>query len=96
MVTRIGTKQRKTRQKYSQTIREKGKIPLSKYFQEFELGESVGLKTHPGVQKGRVFRRFHGFTGKVTGKKGECYEVTIKDGGKIKQLFVHPIHLIKH
>ena len=29
------------------------------------------------------------------GKKGNCYEVLIKDGGKEKTLIVHPIHLKK-
>ncbi len=96
MVTRIGTKQRKTRHKYTQSIREKGKVPLGRYFQEFEEGEKVNLKVHPSVQKGRFFPRFHGLTGTVTGhKKGSCYEVQIKDGGKRKVLYVHPIHLKK-
>ncbi len=96
MVTRIGTKQRKTRHKFKQHYRNKGKISLSRYFQQFELGDKVNLKINPNVQKGRFFPRFHGMTGTVTGnKKGECYEVQIKDGGKKKMLFVHPIHLSK-
>ncbi len=95
MVTRIGTKQRKTRHKYTQSIRKKGKISLSRYFQEFADGDKVNLKTHPSVQKGRFFPRFHGLTGTVSGKKGACYGVIIKDGGKQKLLYVHPIHLFK-
>lgn len=97
MVTRIGTKQRKTRHKLTQTYRNKGKIPLSKYFQEFIEGDKVGLKINANVQKGRFFPRFHGLTGTITGKKkGICYEVNIRDGGKQKVLFIHPIHLKKH
>ena len=96
MVTRIGTKQRKTRHKFTQNYRNKGKISLSKYFQEFEKGDKVNLKVNPAVQKGRFFPRFHGLTGTITGsKKGMCYEVIIKDGGKEKMLFIHPIHLHK-
>lgn len=96
MVTRIGTKQRKTRHKLTRNIREKGKIPLSKYFQSFEKGEKVNLVINSNVQKGRFFPRFHGLTGTVTGaKKGSCYEVTLKDGGKTKTIYVHPIHLKK-
>lgn len=93
MVTRIGSKQRKTRHKYKASLREKGKLPLSKYFQEFKEGERVNLKTHPNVQKGRFFPRFHGLSGIVKNKKGSCYEVKIKDGGKEKVICVHPIHL---
>tara|TARA_Y100000310_G_C20670295_1_gene809906 strand:+ start:2126 stop:2419 length:294 start_codon:yes stop_codon:yes gene_type:complete len=96
MVTRIGTKQRKTRHKLKQHYRQKGKISLSRYFQEFESGEKVNLKINANIQKGRFFPRFHGLTGEITGnKKGSCYEVKIKDGGKNKTLFIHPIHLNK-
>ncbi len=96
MVTRIGTKQRKTRHKFKKNYRSKGKIPLSKYFQTFEKGEKVNLKINSNVQKGQFYPRFHGLTGTITGaKKGSCYEVIIKDGGKQKTLFVHPIHLKK-
>lgn len=96
MVTRIGSKVRKTRHLFKKHYREKGKVPLSKYFQEFKEGEMVNLKINSNVQKGQFFRRFYGLTGKITGnKKGECYEIKIKDGGKKKILYVHPIHLKK-
>jgi len=96
MVTRIGSKQRKTRHKFKRHYRDQGKIPLSRYFQQFIEGDKVNLKINSNVVKGRFFPRFHGLTGKITGKmKGTCYEVIIKDGGKTKSLFVHPIHLSK-
>ena len=95
MVTRIGTKQRKTRHKFRQNYRNKGKVPLSQYFQKFKDDEKVNLKINPGVQKGRFFPRFHGKTGTVKGKKGSCYKIEIKDGGKKKTIYVHPIHLNK-
>jgi large subunit ribosomal protein L21e len=96
MVTRVGTKQRKTRHKFKRHYREKGKIPLSKYLQEFREGDKVNLKINSNIAKGRFFPRFHGLTGTITGKmKGSCYEVTIKDGRKSKTLYIHPIHLSK-
>ena len=95
MVTRIGTKQRKTRHKFTQHYRKKGKIPLSQYFQQLNEGEKVNLKVNPTVQKGRFFPRFHGKTGTIIGKRGFCYQVKIKDGNKEKTLYVHPIHLKK-
>ncbi len=96
MVTRIGTKQRKTRHKFKRNYRTKGKISISKYLQEFKEGEKVNLKINSNVVKGRFFPRFHGLTGTISGKmKGSCYEVIIKDGGKEKHLFIHPIHLKK-
>ena len=96
MVTRIGTKQRKTRHKFKLNYRQRGKVSLSKYFLEFNKGDKVNLKIHPNVQEGRFFPRFHGLTGTINGKKqGRCYQVVIKDGGKEKILYVHPIHLHK-
>ena len=95
MSTRIGTKQRKTRHKFTQHYRKKGKVPLSQYFQVLNKGEKVNLKINPTIQNGRFFPRFHGLTGTVTGRKGFCYEVKIKNGGKEKTVYVHPIHLIK-
>jgi large subunit ribosomal protein L21e len=95
MVTRGGTTQRKTRHKLTVHYRNRGKIPLSSYFQKLEKGDKVGLKITPQVQKGRFFPRFHGMTGTITGRKGFCYAVAIKDGNKAKTLYVHPIHLKK-
>ncbi|MBU0470501.1 MAG: 50S ribosomal protein L21e [Nanoarchaeota archaeon] len=96
MVTRIGTKQRKTRHKFKRSVRNRGKIPLSRYFQEFKEGDKVNLKIDSNaVHKGCFFPRFHGMTGTVVGMKGSCYSVQIKDGGKQKTLYVHPIHLKK-
>ncbi len=96
MAKRIGTKQRKTRYLFTREIREKGKIPLSKYFQAFAAGDRVNLCLNSSVKKGQFFRRFHGFTGAVTGaRKGTCYEIKIHDKNKEKTLYVHPIHLVK-
>jgi len=93
MVKRIGTTQRKTRHKFLASIREKGKVSLSKYFQKFQPGDKVALKTHQNIMKGRFHSRFHGLAGTVKGMKGRCYEVIIYDGDKQKTVAVHPIHL---
>ena len=96
MAKRIGTTQRKSRHKLShKSYRCKGKVPLSLYFQQFQEGEIVHLKTQANVQEGRFHSRFHGLSGKITGKKGACFEVTINDGNKEKILYVHPVHLKK-
>src|SRR3989344_8853888 len=60
MVKRIGSTYRKSKFKIQQTIRERGKIPLSRYFQTFAAGEMVGLKLQGNVVKGRFHPRFHG------------------------------------
>ncbi len=96
MVKRIGTGQRKTRHKFRKGYREKGKISLSRYFQELKPGDKVCLKIDSAQQKGRFHSRFHGKSGTVTGKQGFCYLVSVRDGHKEKTLYVHPLHLIKH
>ena len=95
MTTRIGTGRRKTRHKLQKNVREKGKISLSRYFQQFQLQERVGLKVNSSISKGQFHPRFHGKCGKVTGNRGDCYQVDFKDGNKLKRIFVHPIHLIR-
>jgi len=75
--------------------RQRGKLSLSRYFQEFKEGDRVNLKINSSVQKGQFFPRFHGLTGVVTGKRGFCFEVTLRDQDKEKIVFVHPIHLHK-
>lgn len=95
MVKRIGTARRKTRHKLQRKAKDKGKIPLSKYFQTFVIGDRVGLKINSAISKGQFFPRFHGMAGKVIGTRGSCYAIKIKDGSKEKLLHVHPIHLIR-
>lgn len=84
---------RKTRNKLSKNHRQKGKVSLRKFFQEFKDGEHVILKAEPAIHIGMYFPRFHGKDGIVMGKQGECIKVLIKDGNKDKLLLVHPVHL---
>lgn len=90
---RIGGLRRKTRYKLKKHVENKGKVRLSRYFQEFTVGDKVVLSAEPAVQKGMYHPRFHGKTGVITGMKGKCYEVEIKDINKVKNLIVHPVHL---
>jgi large subunit ribosomal protein L21e len=93
MVKRIGTGRRKTRHKLKQHYRNKGKVPLSKYFQAFKAGDRVALVATANVSKGMYFPRLHGKVGKVTGQRGFCYRVAVMDGRKEKLFNVHPVHL---
>jgi large subunit ribosomal protein L21e len=93
MTKRMGGFRRKTRSKLKKTPRTKGKISLTKYFQEFKLNENVILNAEPGYQKAMYLPRFHGKPGIVTGKQGKCYKVKIKDGNKTKNLIIHSVHL---
>ena len=95
MVQRKGGFRKGTRSLMSKPVRAKGKVSLRSYFQNLEVGEKVQLKAEPAYQKGMFLPRFQGKIGTVTGKKGNCYLVHIKDHSKAKELIVHPVHLFK-
>ena len=92
---RIGGFRRKTKHKLSKKVREKGKISIKKYLQEFNVGDRVYLKANISYQKGVYFPRYHGKAGVIKGKQGSCYYVEIKDHNKVKSMLVHPLHLKK-
>ncbi len=93
MVKRIGSVRRKSRSKLKQHYKDKGKVPLSRYFQKFIIGDKVVLKANLAVSKGMYLPRFHGKIGTVTGKKGRCFQIAVKNGSKQKIFNVHPVHL---
>lgn len=95
MVTKIGGFRKRTRHKLKKTLRQKGKLSLTKYFQELQTGDFVCLKAEPSVQAGMYFPRYHGKKGKVIGQRGSSYIIAIKDGNMEKKLIVKPIHLEK-
>ncbi|PIN93107.1 50S ribosomal protein L21e [Candidatus Pacearchaeota archaeon CG10_big_fil_rev_8_21_14_0_10_31_24] len=74
--------------------RQKGKLPLSKYFQTFKDGDSVAVVRELS-QKFGYSTRLQGRTGKVIKKQGSAYDVEIKDLNKPKRYFIKPIHLKK-
>ena len=93
MTKRHGGFRSKTRTKLAKHYKEKGKISITRYFQEFKEGDQVILKAEPAYQKGMYYPRFHGKTGKIFGKQGNSYIVNITDGKKNKSLIIKPEHL---
>ncbi len=73
-------------------IRRKGKLQLSKYFQEFNDGDFVAVVKEPSIQT-RFPGRIQGRTGLVEGKRGRSYIIKIKDQEKEKKFLIAPIHL---
>jgi len=95
MVRRTGGSRRKTRHLMKKHASDKGKIPITRFFTEYKEGDHVKLLAEPAVQKALFHLRFYGKNAIVQKRRGDCYEVTIKDGSKIKTLITHPIHLRK-
>jgi ribosomal protein L21E len=90
---RIGGFRRKSRAKFTKPLRQKGKISLTRYFQEFNSGDRVLLTVEPAVQKGLYAHKFMGKSGIVKRRNGRCYEIMSKEQNKEKGLIVDPVHL---
>jgi len=84
---------KKTRDKLSNSIRERGQSPPSGAVREFDEGQKVHVAIDPSVPEGQPHPRFHGSTGEVVGEQGRAYEVEIQHGDSTKTLFVRPQHL---
>lgn len=82
-----------TRQKLSNSPRERGTSPPQRAVQTFEPGDSVHLKLDPSVPDGRFHPRFNGHTGEVLGEQGAAYRVRVNDRGKAKTIIAKPAHL---
>ena len=75
-------------------IRNKGKLALSKYFQELKKGDSVSITIEKSLNP-QFPKRLQGKTGDIEGKRGREYLVSIKEQQKMKKFLIHPIHLKK-
>jgi len=76
------------------SIRTRGKLQLSRYFQELDRGDIVAISREFAVSTS-VPKRFQGITGTVESSRGKAYIVKIKDGNKEKKILIEPIHLKK-
>lgn len=84
---------RKTRDKISKSIREKGKFTVNNLLETYKTGDRVVLKIDSAFHRGMFLPRFHGRVGIVQGSRGKCYTITMMDGNKEKTVIAHPAHL---
>ena len=75
-------------------VRTRGKIQLSRYFQELNIGDAVAVVREKAIQS-RFPEKLQGRTGVVESKRGKSYVVQIKDQNKEKKFIIEPIHLKK-
>ena len=84
-----------TRNKLSNSVRDKGASPPSGAVREFDDDQKVHIKIDPSVPQGRPDPKFQGRTGTVVGEQGRAYEIEINDGDARKTIFVRPQHLVE-
>ncbi len=75
-------------------VRTRGKISLSRCFQNLKKGDSVAVIKESSVNSSFP-RRLQGRTGKVVEKRGRAYVVKIMESDKEKKFIIEPIHLKK-
>lgn len=80
---------------FQKRARDRGLSPITRIFQQFEVGEKASVNIDPSIHKGQPHVRFHGRTGTVTGSRGKAYLIKVRMGGKDKQIIVRPEHLRK-
>ena len=75
-------------------VRTRGKLMLSRYFQELGEGNRVALVREASI-KCPFPKRMQGRTGIVIGKRGRAYVVLVNDLNMEKTFVITPIHLKK-
>ncbi len=95
MSKRKGGSRAGSRRIFRKSARTRGKISLTKFFMPYKVGDRAVLAAEPAMQKNLYHQRFHSRSGTIIGKRGDCYELQIKDGGKTKMIIVHPVHMKK-
>ena len=80
----------KTRSKFS---RKGTRLSVNDVLQEFDEGSTVQINAAPSFHEGFPFRRYQGISGKIAGKQGKCYKVSLFEGNAPRTIIVHAAHL---
>ena len=75
-------------------VRTRGKLQLSRYFQELKEGVKVSIVRERSIA-GSFPKRLQGRTGVVEAKRGRAYMIKLKEQNKEKRFLIEPIHLKK-
>lgn len=66
---------------------------ITKFLQEFAVGQNVALEMEPSSHKGMPYPKFKGSTGKIVARRGNSYVVEITIGDSTKTIISRPEHL---
>lgn len=89
MVRKSYGKMRGSRLKF----RGKRKPAITHFLRTFEVGDHVHVDIVPSSSF--PHHRFQGKTGEIIEKRGESYGISVRDGTKMKTIFLGPEHLKK-
>ncbi|HTT35127.1 MAG TPA: 50S ribosomal protein L21e [Thermoplasmata archaeon] len=85
----------RTRGSLTKEARERGLPPITRFLQEFAVGDRVIVRLEASEHGGQPHPRYQGRTCIVLGRVGRAYRLSFLDGGKPKELIANPIHLIR-
>ena len=84
----------KSRSILRKNVRDRGLKSLRRFLINYKVGDKVDIVGDSSYQKrGFPHRRFHGKTGTIVGKRGRCYEISVKDQNKEKMLILGKEHI---
>lgn len=84
----------RTRGVLTKKARERGMPPITRYLQEFQIGDRVIVRLEASDPHGMPHPRYQGRTCLVLGRQGRAYRLSFLDGGKPKELIANPVHLL--
>jgi len=87
---------RKSRSALTKSVRERGRIGLSRLLTKYEPGEKVVIHIDSGVHKGMPHKRYQGKVGTIVERRGRAYVVEIPQSKTVRLLVALPEHLKKH
>jgi large subunit ribosomal protein L21e len=89
----MGTTSKGPRHRTREKFRGPEKMTVNRMLGTFKEGERVAVKISSNSNRGMPFKRFHGRTGTIKGKKGACFIVKLRDGNMMKEVIAGPEHL---
>ncbi len=66
---------------------------ITRFLQEFQVGQNVVLDLEPSSHKGMPYPKFKGSMGKIVARRGGSYIVEIMNGNAKKTIISRPEHL---
>jgi large subunit ribosomal protein L21e len=76
-------------------VRERGLPPITRFLQQFKIGEKVIVRLESSDPHGMPHPRYQGRVCTVVGKVGRAYRIQFVDGHKPKELIANPVHLMR-
>jgi large subunit ribosomal protein L21e len=77
----------------TRALRKGPKVTPNKLLMDYPIGSKVDIKIDWSVKAGRPHRRYHGLTGTVVGKQGNCFVVEVYKLNKKMKVIAGPAHI---